>query len=279
MNTLAESYREEAKQYIKPPGGVIDYLPYFRKSRYKNAAKLFEKAAAEYTACDATAFAAECYFASGYNFMLADVLDKAVQCYILAAKMYKQSDYSKSVTAYLHVVDIYEKQRRPEMCIKYCDMVAGIYNKEGKCKEAIRFYEQCIQIAGKEGYSPVNFQEKIAVIQTTHFEYYATAITTYDSIIQNSMGEPIVHPFMMIAIMLRILVNEEVDSIDKYIDKCLGVNGFMNTDYYMFIKEMMMILDSNEGDMNECYTFYREREKGFSNVVVEFLVSKIIKSL
>ena len=93
------------------------------------------------------------------------------------------------------------------------------------------------------------------------------------------MSEPIVHPFMMIAIMLRILVNEEVDSIDKYIDRCLGVNGFMNTDYYMFIKEMMMILDSNEGDMNECYTFYRKREKGFSNVVVEFLVSKIIKSL
>lgn len=276
MNTLAESYREEAKEYIKPSGGVIDYLPYFRKSRYKNAAKLFEKAAAEYTACDGTNYAAECYFAAGYNFMLAEVLDKAAQCYILAAKMYKQPDYSKSVTAYLHVADIYEKQRRPEMCIKCYDTVAGIYQKEGKFKEAIRFYEQCIQIAGKEGYSPVNFQEKTAVIQTMHFEYYATAITTYDSIIQNSMGEPIVHPFMMIAILLRILVNEEVDSIDKYIDWCLGVKGFMNTDYYMFIKEVMIILDSNEGGLNECYAFYKEREKGFSNVVIAFLVSKMM---
>jgi tetratricopeptide (TPR) repeat protein len=276
MNTLAESYREEAKEYIKPSGGVIDYLPYFRKSRYKNAAKLFEKAAAEYTACDTTSFAAESYFAAGYNFMLADVLDKAAQCYILAAKMYKQPDYSKSVTAYLHVADIYEKQRRPEMCIKCYDTVAGIYQKEGKFKEAIRFFEQCIQIAGKEGYSPVNFQEKIAVIQTTYFEYYATAITTYDSIIQNTMGEPIVHPFMMIAIMLRILVNEEVESIDKYIDWCLGVKGFMNTDYYMFIKEVMIILESNEGDLNECYAFYKEREKGFSNVVIAFLVSKML---
>lgn len=276
MNMLAESYREEAKEYIKPSGGVIDYLPYFRKSRYKNAAKLFEKAAAEYTACDGTNYAAECYFAAGYNFMLAEVLDKAAQCYILAAKMYKQPDYSKSVTAYLHVADIYEKQRRPEMCIKCYDTVAGIYQKEGKFKEAIRFYEQCIQIAGKEGYSPVNFQEKTAVIQTMHFEYYATAITTYDSIIQNSMGEPIVHPFMMIAILLRILVNEEVDSIDKYIDWCLGVKGFMNTDYYMFIKEVMIILDSNEGGLNECYAFYKEREKGFSNVVIAFLVSKML---
>lgn len=276
MYTLAESFREEAKEYIKQSGGVIDYLPYFRKSRYKNAAKLFEKAAAEYTACDTTTFAAECYFSAGYNFMLADVLDKSAQCYILAAKMYKHTDYAKSVTAYLHVADIYEEQRRPEMCIKCYDTVAGIYQKEGKFKEAIRFYEQCIQIAGKEGYRLVNFQEKIAVIQTTHFEYYATAITTYDSIIQNAMGEPIVHPFMMIAIMLRILVNEEVDSIDKYIDWCLGVKGFMNTDYYMFIKELMIILESNEGDINECYAFYKEREIGFSNVVIAFLVSKML---
>lgn len=276
MNSLAESYREDAKEYIKHPGGIIDHLPYFRKLRYKNAAKLFEKAAAEYTTCDTTDSAAECYFSAGYHFMLAEVYDKSAQCYILAAKMYRSAEYHKSITAYLHASDIYETQRRPDMCMKCCDTVACIYTQNGKFKEAVQFYEQCIKIACKDRYSPVHYQEKIAAIQITQFGHFATAITVYDSMIQRTMGEPIVHPFMMIAILLRILEHEEAANIKKYIDWCLSIKGFMNTDYFMFVKEIMVILESNRGSIGECYAFYKEREKKFSNAVVGFLVSKIM---
>jgi len=276
MNQLAERYKEDAKEYINPSGGVIDYFPYFRKSRYKNAGKLFEKAAAEYTACDAANSAAECYFSAGYNFMLADVFDKAAQCYILSAKMYKPIEYNKSITAYLHASDIFETQRRPDMCIKCCDTVACVYAQNGKYKEAVQFYEQCVKTACKEGYSPVHYQEKIAAIQITQFGYFATAITVYDSIIQNALNEQIVYPFMMIAILLRILEQQEMTNIHKYIDWCLGIKGFVNTDYFMFVNELMVILESNRGSIGECYAFYKEREKKFSNTVVAFLVSKMM---
>ena len=43
MNQLAERYKEDAKEYINPSGGIIDYFSYFRKSRYKNAGKLLAK--------------------------------------------------------------------------------------------------------------------------------------------------------------------------------------------------------------------------------------------
>ena len=94
--------------------------------------------------------------------------------------------------------------------------------------------------------------------------------------IQRTMGEPIVHPFMMIAILLRILEHEEAANIKKYIDWCLGIKGFVNTDYFMFVKELMMILESNRGSIGECYAFYKEREKKISNTVVGFLVSKMM---
>ena len=276
MNTLAQSYKKEATEIINSPG-AIDYFSYFRKTRHKQAAKLFEKAAAEYTACDSVDSAAECYFAAAYNFMLADIFDKSAQYYILAAKMYDSSEYNKKIEAYLHAFDIYNKLRRPDMCIKCYDNVAGIYFQTGKYKEAIMFYEQCVQIAGKFGYNPVNIQEKIALIQTTHLGYYATAITVYDSIIQKTMNDPIVYPFMTIAILLRILANEDTTQVDKYFEWCLGVKGFMNTEYYLFIEEIRHILESNGGKqkMNECYTFYCAREGGFTNVVVAFLVSKL----
>jgi tetratricopeptide (TPR) repeat protein len=276
MNTLAESYKKEATEIINSPG-AIDYFSYFRKIRHKQAAKLFEKAAAEYTACDSVGYAAECYFAAAYNFMLADISDKSAQFYILAAKMFDSSEYNKKIEAYLHAVDIYNILRRSDMCIKCYDNVAGIYFQTGKFKESIMFYEQCVQISGKFGYSPVNFQEKIAAIQITQLGYYATAITVYDSIIQKTMDYPIVYPFMMIAILLRILMNEDLDCADKYFEWCLGVKGFMNTEYYLFIEEIRHILDSNGGKqkINDCYTFYCAREGGFSNVVVAFLVSKL----
>ena len=276
MNTLAQSYKKEATEIINSPG-AIDYFSYFRKTRHKQAAKLFEKAAAEYTACDSVGSAAECYFAAAYNFMLADIFDKSAQYYILAAKMYDSSEYNKKIEAYLHAFDIYNKLRRPDMCIKCYDNVAGIYFQTGKYKEAIMFYEQCVQIAGKFGYNPVNIQEKIALIQTTHLGYYATAITVYDSIIQKTMNAPIVYPFMTIAILLRILANETTQ-VDKYFEWCLGVKGFMNTEYYLFIEEIRHILESNGGKqkINDCYTFYCAREGGFSNVVVAFLVSKLV---
>lgn len=276
MNTLAESYKQEATEIINSPG-AIDYFSYFRKTRHKQAAKLFEKAAAEYTACDSVGLSAECYFAAAYNFMLAGVSDKSAQYYILAAKMFDSSEYNKKIEAYLHAVDIYNILRRPDMCIKCYDNVAGIYFQIGKFKEAIMFYEQCVQIAGKFGYNPVNIQEKIAAIQTTQLGYYSTAITVYDSIIQKTMDNPIIYPFMMIAILLRILANEETNQVDKYFEWCLGVKGFMNTEYYLFIEEIRHILESNGGKqkINDCYTFYCAREGGFSNVVVAFLVSKL----
>jgi tetratricopeptide (TPR) repeat protein len=281
MNTLAESYKKEAGKIINSPG-VIDYFSYFRKTRHKQAAKFFEKAAAEYTACDSVGSAAECYFAAAYNFMLAETSDKSAQCYILAAKMYGPSEYNKKIEAYLHAFDVYNKLRRPDMCIKCYDIVAGIYGQTGKYKEAIMFYEQCVQIAGKFGYNPVNIQEKIAVIQAIHFGYYSIAITVYDSIIQKTMNDPIVYPFMMIAILLRILVNEDLDRADKYFEWCLGVKGFMNTEYHIFVKELMIIVKS--GDLGndkkqqilETYLNYTKKDIVFNNIIVSFLVSQII---
>lgn len=284
MNTLAESYKKEATEIINSPG-VIDYFSYFRKTRHKQAAKLFEKAAAEYTACDSVGSAAECYFAAAYNFMLADISDKSAQCYILAAKMYDSSEYNKKIEAYLHAVDIYNILRRSDMCIKCYDNVAVIYFQIGKFKESIMFYEQCVQISGKFGYSPVNFQEKIAAIQITQLGYYATAITVYDSIIQKTMDYPIIYPFMMIAILLRILVNEDLDRADKYFEWCLGVKGFMDTDYHIFVKELMIIVKS--GDLGndkkqqilETHLNYTKKDIVFNNIIVSFLVSKIIHNI
>jgi tetratricopeptide (TPR) repeat protein len=239
MNNVADKYREAANEIILS-SSAIEYFSYFRKYKYKQAAKLFEKAAAEYTACDISHSAAECYYSAAYNFMLADVYDKSAQCYILAAKMYEPTEYNKSILSYLYAADIYENQRRLDMCMKCYDTVAGIYLKNGLNKEAIRFYEQCIQTASRGEYNTVFFQEKIAVIQTTCFGYYATAITVYDSIIQKTLNQPIVYPFMMIAIMLRILSNDENNNTQKYIDWCLGVDGFSTTDYYMFITPFLI---------------------------------------
>lgn len=276
MNNIADSYREEANQIILS-SSAIEYFSYFRKSKYKHAAKLFEKAAAEYTACDISYSAAECYYSAAYNFMLASVYDKSAQCYILAAKMYEATEYNKSITAYLHAADIYELERRFDMCMKCYDTVAGIYLKNGLNKEAIRFYEQCIQTASKGQYNTVFFQEKIAVIHTTCFCYYATAITVYDSIIQKTLNEPIVYPFMMIAIMLRILSNDENNNIQKYINWCLGVDGFSTTDYYMFIKDVLKYMKTDKNLLNIRYMSYCERGNGFNNVVVSFLMSQIMK--
>jgi len=209
---------------------------------------------------------------------LADVLDKAAQCYILAAKFYNPDNYKDIVTAYLHAADIYDNQRRYQMTIKCFDCVAEIYLSRGLYKESIQFYEHCVKIACREGYLLINFQEKIAVIQIMHFGYYATAITGYDSIIQKTMNEPIVYPFMMISILLRILMNEYRETIDKYIDGCLDVKGFGNTEYYAFIRKILLILKSDGNKkkrIDECYAYYRNKDGGFNNAVISFLVSQL----
>lgn len=277
MYSTAKQYEDNAHE-LSQTYSVTEYLSYFRKSKYKQIAKLFEKAAAEYTTIDNNDNAAKNYFSAAYNFMLADVLDKAAQCYILAAKFYNPDNYKDIVTAYLHAADIYDSQRRYQMTIKCFDCVAEIYLSRGLYRESIQFYENCVKIACREGYMSINFQEKIAVIQIMHFGYYATAITGYDSIIKKIINEPIVYPFMMISILLRILVNEYRETIDNYIDMYLEIKGFSTTDYYAFLRKILLILksDGNKRKMiDECYGIYRNKSGGFNNAVVLFLISKI----
>jgi tetratricopeptide (TPR) repeat protein len=280
LNPIADKYREEALTLIATYG-VLEYMSYFRILKLKQIAKLYEKAAAEYTASDTYVAAAECYFSAAYNFMLAEVSDKAAQYYILAAKMYDFIDYNKSIAAYLHAADVYENHNRTEMCIKCYNNVANIYLREHKFKEAIRFFEMCVQLPGSEGRDIVPFQERIAMIHVVYYKYYSIAITVYDSIIQKTTNEQILYPFMMISILLRILVNEDKSSIERYIDSCLGVGTFLNTDYFVFIRELIYIIYSNleqlekKQKMNDCYKFYSKREAGFNNIVVSHLVMQV----
>ena len=280
LNPVADKYREEALTLITTQN-VLEYMSYFRILKLKQIAKLYEKAAAEYTASDIFVSAAECYFAAAYNFMLADVLDKSAQHYILSAKMYDFIDYKKSITAYLHAVDIYKIHNRTEMCVKCYNNVASIYLREQRFKEAICFFEMCIQTSITDNRDIVPFQERIAMIHVVYYKYYSIAITVYDSIIQKTQNEQLLYPFMMISILLRILVNEEKSSIERYIDSCLGVGTFLNTDYFVFIREILYIIYSNleqlekKQKMNDCYKFYSKREAGFNNIVVSHLVMQV----
>ena len=155
----------------------------------EDAGELFVKAANQFKLAKAWTEAGDAYNSAGTTFESIPNLEfQAANCFADAAKMYKNSDISKAVTAYENVIRVNTDAGKFQQCARYSKELAELHEIEGNLEKALQAYKEAAGFyEGEDAKANASAMKVQVAIISAKLEQYKEAAEVFKEIAEYSL--------------------------------------------------------------------------------------------
>ncbi|GAB2257623.1 hypothetical protein Droror1_Dr00013783 [Drosera rotundifolia] len=226
----------------------------FLGNKYKDAAKLYEKAANSYKLGKSWDQAGAVYIKLADCHLKMDSKHEAASSYVDSANSYKKTSPTQAISSLVQAVNIFSEIGRFSMAARYCKDIGELYEQVQNFEQAIVYYERAAEFfQGEEVTTSANqCKQKVAQF-SAQLEQYPKAIEIFEEIARHSLNNNLlkygVRGHLLNAGICQLCKGDPV-AISNALDKYQDLDPtFSRTRDYQLLADLAAAVD--EGDVGK----------------------------